>query len=61
MIETKGDHLDNMDSRIKAETGDKWASMAGRLYKYFMVFQSKETGNTGQYSFDKFMEIFKEL
>ena len=61
VIETKGDHLDNMDSRIKAETGDKWASMAGRLYKYFMVFQSKETGNTGQYSFDKFMEIFKEL
>lgn len=26
-----------------------------------MVFQTKETGNTGKYSFDKFMEIFKEL
>lgn len=61
VIETKGDHLDNTDSRIKAETGAAWASMAGRIYKYYMVFQTKETGNTGQYSFDKFMEIFKEL
>lgn len=61
IIETKGDHLDNTDSRIKAETGATWASMAGRMYKYYMVFQTKETGNVGQYSFDKFMEIFREL
>lgn len=61
VIETKGDHLDNADSRIKAETGAAWASMAGRMYKYYMVFQTKETGNMGQYSFDKFIEIFKEL
>lgn len=61
VIETKGDHLDNADSRIKAETGAVWASMAGRIYKYYRVFQTKETGNTGQYSFDKFMEIFREL
>lgn len=61
VIETKGDHLDNVDSKIKAETGAVWASMAGRIYKYYMVFQTKETGNTGQYSFDRFMEIFREL
>lgn len=61
IIETKGDHLDNSDSKIKAEIGATWASMAGRIYKYYMVFQSKETGNQGQYSYDKFMEIFKEL
>ena len=61
VVETKGDHLDNLDSRIKAETGDKWASMAGRAFKYYMVFQTKETGNIGQYSYDRFVDILKEL
>lgn len=61
VIETKGDHLDNTDSKIKALTGDKWASMAGRAFKYYMVFQTKDTGNVGQYSYDKFVEILKEL
>ncbi len=61
MIETKGDHLDNPESKAKAATGSKWASQAGRLYKYYMVFQSKDPGYAGAYSYDKFMEIVKEL
>ncbi|WP_027217823.1 DEAD/DEAH box helicase [Butyrivibrio fibrisolvens] len=61
MIETKGDHLDNPESKAKAATGSEWASQAGRLYKYFMVFQSKDPGYSGAYSYDKFMEIVKEL
>lgn len=61
IVETKGDHLDNLDSKIKAETGDKWAAMAGRVFKYYMVFQTKETGKVGQYSYDRFIEILKEL
>lgn len=61
IVETKGDHLDNLDSQIKAETGDKWAAMAGRVFKYYMVFQTKETGKVGQYSYDRFIEILKEL
>lgn len=61
MIETKGDHLDNPESRAKAETGAQWANQAGRLYKYYMVFQSKDPGYAGAYSYDRFMEIVKEL
>lgn len=61
MIETKGDHLDNPESKAKAATGAEWANQAGRLYKYYMVFQNKEPGYTGAYSYDRFMEIVKEL
>lgn len=61
MIETKGDHLDNPESKAKAATGSEWASQAGRLYKYYMVFQSKDPGYAGAYSYDKFMEIVKQL
>ena len=32
LIETKGDQLENSESREKAETGAKWAEMAGRIY-----------------------------
>lgn len=61
MIETKGDHLDNPESKAKAATGSEWASQAGRLYKYYMVFQSKDPGYAEAYSYDKFMEIVKQL
>ena len=42
LIETKGDHLTNDDSKNKIWLGNKWADLAGNGYKYFMVFQSKE-------------------
>ena len=64
LIETKGDQLENSESRVKAENGSKWAakaSMLGRLYKYYMVFQRKEPGYEGAYSHDRFMEIVKGL
>ncbi len=61
MIETKGDHLDNTESKAKAETGSEWANQAGRLYKYYMVFQSKDPGYNGAYSYERFMDIVKEL
>lgn len=61
MVETKGDHLDNPESKAKAETGAEWASQAGRLYKYYMVFQTKDPGYKGAYSYEKFMDIVKEL
>ena len=37
LIETKGDQLENSESKEKAETGAKWAEMAGRMYKYYMI------------------------
>ncbi len=64
LIETKGDQLKNDESKIKSETGAKWAakaSMTGRLYKYYMVFQTKNPDYEGAYSHERFMDIVKEL
>lgn len=61
LIETKGDQLENSESREKAETGAKWAEMAGRMYKYYMVFETKNPGYKGAYSYEEFMRIVKEL
>ncbi len=61
MIETKGDHLDNAESKAKATTGAEWANLAGRMFRYYMVFQTKDPGYPGAYSYDRFMEIVKEL
>ena len=64
LIETKGDQLENTESRVKAVIGSKWAakaSMLGRIYKYYMVYQSKEPGYEGACSHDRFMEIVRGL
>ena len=61
IIETKGDQLENSESREKAEIGAKWAEMAGRMYKYYMVFETKNPGYNGAYSYEEFMRIVKEL
>jgi type III restriction enzyme len=61
LIETKGDQLENSESRMKAETGAKWAEMAGRMYKYYMVFETKNPDYNGAYSYEEFMRIVKEL
>ncbi len=61
MVEPKGDHLDNDDSKEKAKIGAKWEALAGRPYRYFMVFQTKQPDYPGAYSYDRFMEIVKGL
>lgn len=61
MIETKGDHLDNDESKAKAKIGHQWDNLAGSMYRYFMVFQSKTIDWPGAYSYDRFMEIVKGL
>ena len=61
LIETKGDHLDNPESAAKAKAGSEWANAAGRLFRYYMVFQTKDPGYAGAYSYEKFMEILKGL
>ena len=63
-VETKGDQLKNDESKIKAEIGAKWAakaSMTGRLYKYYMVFQTKNPDYEGACSYNRFMEIVRGL
>ena len=37
-IETKGGHLKGDDTRNKLALGTRWADMAGRNFRYFMVF-----------------------
>ena len=61
MIETKGDHLDNEESKAKAKLGSQWANLSGSQYRYFMVFQTKAPDYPGAYSYDRFMEIIKGL
>ena len=61
MVETKGDHLDNAESKEKSETGAKWDSLSGSQYRYFMVFDSKQPDYPGAYSYERFMEIVKGL
>jgi len=59
LIETKGDHLDNDDSKAKNLLGKKWAEKAGDNYKYFMVFQKKEVEDT--YTAQSIIDIMKML
>lgn len=61
LVETKGDHLDNSESKAKADSGAEWAALAGRMYKYYMVFETKNPDYRGALSYDKFMEIVKGL
>jgi type III restriction enzyme len=35
--------------------------MAGRMYKYYMVFETKNPDYNGAYSYEEFMRIVKEL
>lgn len=61
IIEPKGDHLENAESRAKAIIGSKWDSLAGPQYRYFMVFQTKSPDYPGAYSFKRFMEIVRDI
>lgn len=61
MVETKGDHLDNDESKEKAKIGDQWAKLAGKQYKYYMVFETKQPDYPGAYSLERFMEIVNGL
>ena len=61
MIEPKGDHLDGNESKEKAKIGHQWANLAGSDYRYFMVYESKSPDYPGAYSYERFMEIVKEL
>lgn len=61
LIETKGDHLENRETKQKLVLGRAWQNAAGPQYKYFMVFQSKDLKLDGAMQFDQFAELLKEL
>lgn len=59
LIETKGDHLDNDDSKDKNKLGKIWAEKSGENYKYFMVFQTKKVEDC--YTANTIIEVLKRL
>ena len=62
MIETKGEHLtSNDDSREKAELGKMWQAQAGSKFRYYMVSENDIASNPDATSFDKFLNIIKDL
>lgn len=60
VIETKGEHLGNADSKEKLEMGRKWADKAGECYSYFMVYETNAP-DPGAYIFSKFIEILSSM
>ncbi len=61
MIETKGDHLENRETKNKLAEGRAWQNLAGASYRYFLVFKSKDLNIEGAYQFDRFIETLKQL
>lgn len=61
MIETKGDQLENSESREKSEIGYEWDRSSGNNFKYFMVYQMKSPGYNGSYSYDEFIDILENF
>jgi len=59
LIEPKGDHLANDDSRQKARIGRKWQELAGPQYRYYMVFENKRMENA--VLLDEFLRILDGL
>jgi type III restriction enzyme len=59
LLETKGDHLDNDDSKDKNKLGKIWAEKSGAQYKYFMVFQTKNVEDS--YTANTIIEVLKRL
>lgn len=61
MVEPKGDHLGNTDSRQKVAIGRVWQNLAGSSYRYYMVFRDRDLNVSGAYRLDRFLEIMREL
>lgn len=59
LVETKGDQLDNSDSRNKVELGTTWANKAGEQYRYFMVFDKQQMD--GAITVGELLERLKEM
>lgn len=66
LLETKGDHLDNSESRNKIILGKDWENQARTLksttsidYRYFMAFESKKV--EGAYLVDDVIKLIEKL
>jgi len=61
VVETKGDYLENQDSRQKIKLGRTWQNHTDDKFRYYMVFDEKDLKIEGAYQFDEFMDIIREL
>lgn len=61
LVETKGEHLANEDSKLKINLGRSWSASAGDQFKYFMVFADAEKALDGAFGMSEFIDILKEL
>lgn len=61
LVETKGRHLKNDDSRDKIELGKAWQHAAGSMYRYYMVFRDEENLLHGAVSMKQFLEVIRQL
>ena len=61
LVEPKGDHLENSESRQKVALGRAWEHKAGTNYRYYMVFKNKDLDVEGAFQVEKFIEIVKAL
>ncbi len=59
VVETKGDHLDNTDSKNKIKLGNTWAIKAGDNYRYYMVFENNRL--EGAKSISELIDIIKNI
>lgn len=61
LVETKGDHLDGIESRQKAYLGNRWADKAGDQFFYFMVFETKQSDIPHALTYDNFLPILRGM
>ena len=61
LVEPKGEHLKNDDSREKIELGRAWKNAAGSQFRYYMVFRDGNNLPPGAVSMSQFVEFVQEL
>ena len=61
LIETKGDYLDNTDSKRKLELGRAWQNSTNNHFKYFMVYKDRDVQLDGAYQLGQFLNVLKGL
>ncbi len=61
LVEPKGEHLKNDESREKIELGRAWKNAAGSQYRYYMVFRDEDHLLPGAVSMSQFLNLVKEL
>ncbi len=61
MVETKGEHLKNDDSREKIALGKAWQNAAGSQYRYYMVFEDGVEPLSGAANMNRFLKAIEAL